>query len=99
MGDSNISPLNRERSSHKGDIFLTNDPIYLGEMQRLRFRSSPLSETDYCFEHCRIKTLIEDKERQVEKLNNELKQAVERIREYEKPLPEKLLKRIKTGLK
>ena len=99
LGDSNISPLNRERSSHKGDIFLTNDPIYLGEMQRLRFHSSPLSETDYWFEHCRIKTLIEDKERQVEKLNNELKQAVERIREYEKPLPEKLLKRIKSGLK
>lgn len=82
-GDSNISPLNRERPSHKGDIFLTNDPIYLGEMQKLRFHSYPLSETDYCFEYHRIKEDIEESKRQITRLESELDKAKHRTEKQE----------------
>lgn len=97
-GSSSISPLNRERSTQNGDLFLTNDPIYLGEIQELRFCSTPLSEADYCLEYSRLKADGEEKGRLITYLRNEIDQAKQQIREHEEPLRKKILRRVKHGL-
>lgn len=96
-GGPSISPLNRERSTNNGDLFLTNDPIYLGEIRELRFSSVPLSETDYCLEYSRLKTACEEKDQLRTNLNSEPNHAKQQVPSHKDPLPIRMLRRMKHG--
>ncbi|WP_417061973.1 hypothetical protein [Enorma massiliensis] len=91
-GSSDVVAINSEKKGHGFDLFLTEDPIYTGLIDKLSFTCRSLSEHDYCREYHRLKA---NNEASMALLENELQQALERIDSLEEPLPNKLIKRLK----
>ncbi|WP_154820278.1 MULTISPECIES: glycosyltransferase family protein [Enorma] len=92
----NISALNRERSTQEGDLFITSDPIYLGEIRRLQFYSSPLSDVELCLEYYRLKTAKEESEHLITELEGDLEKGGQIVRSCKDLTPIKVLKKIKS---